>query len=93
MRTTLYASRSRGQLLVVFCLCLCVMAQMLGAPVTLLSPADASDLLGSSVLEGFSVVPPSPELILPKISIGILDFSPSVSVLVIAATLFRPPVR
>jgi hypothetical protein len=66
---------------------------MLGVPVTLLSLADASDLLGSSVLEGFSIVPPSPELLLPNSSIVIANVSPSEYVLVIAAALFHPPVR
>lgn len=69
------------------------MVQMLGVPATLLNPADASDLLGASVLEGFSVVPPSPELLLPESSIAISNVSPSEHVLVIAAALFHPPVR
>lgn len=93
MSTTLYSSGSRGWLLIVFCLCLCVMAQMLGVPATLLSPADSSDLPGSSVLEGFSVIPPSPELTLPATSIAMVNFSPPEPVLVIAATLFHPPAR
>lgn len=93
MITTLYSSRSKSLLLMVLCLCFCVMAQMLGVPPTLLSPADSSDLFGSSLLEGFSVIPQSPELILPTTSIAILNFSPPVHVLVIAATLFHPPVR
>jgi hypothetical protein len=38
-------------------LCLCVVVQMLGVPATLLSPDGASDLLGASVLEGFSILP------------------------------------
>lgn len=88
-----YSSDSRGWLLVVFCLCLCVMAQMLGVPATLLSPADFSDVLSSSVLEGFSLIPPSPELFLPTISVAISGFLPPVFAFVIAATLFHPPVR
>src|SRR3990167_5686336 len=91
MTTTLYPSRSRGLLLIVFCLCLCVMAQMLGVPATLLSPADSSDPLGSSVLEGFSVIPQVPELLHPVTSTAVLDFLFAVHVPVIAATLFHPP--
>ncbi len=87
-----YSSDSRGWLLVAFCLCLCVMAQMLGVPATLLNPADSSDLLGSTVLEGFSVIPPTPELFLPTISVAISGFLPPVLAFVIAATLFHPPV-
>ena len=93
MITALYSSRSKSVLLMVFCLCLCVMAQMLGVPPTLLSPADPSDLFGSSLMEGFSVVPQSPELTLPAISIVISNVSPPVLAFVIAATLFHPPVR
>ncbi|TKB82017.1 MAG: hypothetical protein E8D44_13020 [Nitrospira sp.] len=93
MSATLYSSRSRGWWLIVCCLCLCVMVQMLGVPATLLSPADSSDLLGSSVLEGFSVISPSPELVLPAISIALSNVSPLALAFVIAATLFHPPVR
>jgi hypothetical protein len=39
-------------------LCLCVIVKMLGVPATLLSPDGASDILGASVLEGFSLLPP-----------------------------------
>jgi len=66
---------------------------MLGVPATLLSPADSSDLLGSSVLEGFSVISPSPELSLPTKSFILSSVSPPVLAFVIAATLFHPPVR
>jgi hypothetical protein len=69
------------------------MAQMLGVPPTLLSPADSSDLFGSSLMEGFSVVPQSPEPILSAISIALSNVSPLALAFVIAATLFHPPVR
>lgn len=93
MSATLYSNYSRGWLWIVFCPCLCVMAQMLGVPTTLLNPADSSDLLGSTVLEGFSVIPPTPELFLPTISVAISGFLPPVLAFVIAATLFHPPVH
>jgi len=54
---------SRKRAASVFCtlvlalLCACVVVQMLGVPATLLDPAAASDTLGNSVLEGFSVPP------------------------------------
>lgn len=48
----------------VLLLCMCVLMQMLGAPATLLNPALSFDILGSSVLEGFSLpstlFPPTP---------------------------------
>ena len=86
-------SQAKGALLMTLCLCLCVMVQMLGVPATLLSPADSSDLLGSSVLEGFSLIPPSPELFLPTIFGAMSNISPPVHAFVITDTLFHPPVR
>ncbi|HEY6084150.1 MAG TPA: hypothetical protein VIU63_02075 [Nitrospira sp.] len=46
----------------VLCLCLSVILQMLGVPVTLLNPTLSLDIQGSSILEGFSI-PPSPILL------------------------------
>lgn len=93
MITSLYSSRSWGILLVVLCLCLCVLAQMLGVPATLLNPASSADLLGSSVLEGFSVLPLIPELLVAATSVVVWRFVFSMHVPVMAATLFHPPVR
>ena len=47
---------------VVLLLCFCIIVQMLGAPVTLLSAVVASDTLSMSVSEGFSVPPCPPQL-------------------------------
>lgn len=69
------------------------MAQMLGVPATLLNPADSSDLLGSSVLEGFSVIPPSPDIALSAISVAAPNFSSFSHVPVMASAVFHPPVR
>ncbi len=43
-------------------LCLCVLMQVLGAPVTLWSPSITQDTLGASILEGFSIPPSLPRL-------------------------------
>jgi hypothetical protein len=48
--------------IVLVLLCVCVIVQMLGVPATLLDPAAASDTLGHSLLEGFSVPPAAMEL-------------------------------
>lgn len=80
-------------MLIVCCLCLCVMVQMLGVPATLLSPADSPDLLGSSVLEGFSILPPSPDMSLPATSAAAPDFSSLSHVPVMVSAVFHPPVR
>jgi hypothetical protein len=69
------------------------MAQMLGVPAMLLSPADSSDLLGSSVSEGFSIIPPSPDISLPATSVAAPHFSSSAHVPVMASAVFHPPVR
>lgn len=45
----------RSQWVITLVLCLCVIMQMLGAPVTLLSAGDLSDEFSGPVLEGFSL--------------------------------------
>ncbi len=91
--TSLNSSRSWGVLLGVFCLCLCVLAQMLGVPTTLLSPAGSADLLGSSVLEGFSMLPQVPEALVAATFVAVWSFLSAMHVPVIAAAVFHPPVR
>lgn len=94
MATTLYPSRLRNLVPIVFCLCVCVLVQMLGVPATLLSPADSpDDLLGSSVSEGFSVIPPFPDIYVPADSVAAPAFSFFSHVPVIASALFHPPLR
>ena len=56
--------REQIVLSVVLWLCLSIVLQMLGAPGTLLTPTLSSDLLGSTILEGFSI-PPSPIPFMP----------------------------
>lgn len=55
---------SSGLWFIATALCMCVMMQMLGVPVTLLHAADASDTIAASVLEGFSVPPTLPQLVM-----------------------------
>lgn len=93
MMDSVYTRRSRSGLLIVLCLCVCVMAQMLGVPVTLMNPGEFSDLLGSSVLEGFSVLPQVPKLLLSFTLSVLVDVSSPAHVPVIASALFHPPVR
>jgi hypothetical protein len=77
----------------VLVLCVGIVVQMLGVPVTLFSPADAPDPLGSSVLEGFSLPPQTVEFLLPGTSGKASDLSSVMHVPVIASALFHPPVR
>lgn len=74
-------------------LCLCVMVQMLGVPVTLLNPLEAADTLAASVLEGFSVPSSLPQLTPSFETIPVTDGQSSVHVPVLASALFHPPVR
>ena len=88
------AGRKRQSLrLIVIALCLCVMMQMLGAPVTLLSAADISDELAGSVLEGFSVPPARPRLAVFSVFTLVAESRPFVDVLAFATMPFHPPVR
>lgn len=69
----------------------CILAQMLGAPITLSSLLVSSDLLSESVYEDFSL--PS---VVPEPGISVLSFShaefPSASYLPIFPTsVFHPP--
>jgi len=76
----------------VMLLCLCIMAQMLGVPVTLLNPAVAADTLAVSVSEGFSVPSSLPQLTPSGEMVPVTDAQPFVHVLVLASALFHPPV-
>ncbi len=78
---------------IVIALCFCVMMQMLGAPVTLLSAADISDELAGSVLEGFSVPPARPRLAVFSVFTLVAESHPFVDVLAFATMPFHPPVR
>ena len=73
-------------------LCICIMMQMLGVPVTLLHPAANSDALEASVLEGFSVPQSLPPLTLSPESGSIIEIQLSGQVPVFASVPFHPPV-
>lgn len=85
-------ARSLGLVLLVVGLCVCVFGQMLGAPPTLWNPADSPDLMGSSVLEGFTLVTEVPHLMW-TVTFGVVsDGASGVHVPVLASALFHPPV-
>lgn len=82
--------RSAG-LLALTLLCVCVVLQMLGAPVTLLAPDAASDTLSGSVLEGFSV-PPSPiQFGQFTQAVPVVETCVCVSRLILGSVPFHPP--
>lgn len=76
---------------IVLFLCVCVIMQMLGVPVTLLSPVLTLDTLGASVLEGFSV--PSTSFRLdPSIEfLQVADIQFPLHVSLLPSAFFHPP--
>lgn len=76
---------------IIFMLCLCIVMQLLGAPITLLDPTESPDTLASSVLEGFSVPPTLFQLGLSSESVLIGPALPMVHVPVLESVLFHPP--
>ena len=86
-------TRSKGvRTVVILFLCFSVIMQMLGVPVTLLSPALSLDTLDASVLEGFSIIATVPQLTLPSDTVPVTDAQPSGPVPILASALFQPPV-
>lgn len=84
--------RSMGLVLLILWLCACVFGQMLGVPPTLWNPGDSPDLMGSSVLEGFTLMTEVPHLLWTVTFGSVSDGSPGVHVPVLASALFHPPV-
>lgn len=72
-------------------LCLCIVVQMLGVPVTLLSPVGTVETLSASASEGFSVPSSIPQLTPAIEMVLVTDSPPSVHIPVLASTLFHPP--
>lgn len=73
-------------------LCVFVMVQMLGVPMTLLNLAEAADTSAASVLEGFSVLPAVPQLAPSENAISMIDAQSSVQLPVFISAPFHPPV-
>jgi hypothetical protein len=72
-------------------LCVCVLVQMLGAPVTLLSLLKTSDMLTESSCEDPSVLPAVPELRPTNALHLCVDGPPSPHLPVLATSVFHPP--
>lgn len=77
---------------IVLLLCLSILVQMLGVPVTLLNPFEPADTQSVSVLEGFSVPSSLPQLTSSFETDTATDAQPSVQLPVLASVLFHPPV-
>lgn len=81
----------QSQCVMALVLCLCVIMQMLGVPVTLLSVEDSSDEFSRSVLEGFAVPQILSPLTLTPESIPVSEWPHSAHLLVLASQRFHPP--
>jgi hypothetical protein len=85
---------SKGIRTVVFLfLCLSIIMQMLGVPLTLLSPALPLDTAGESVLEGFSIPPTVPLVARSSKPAFVIDTQSSVHVPILASAVFHPPLH
>ena len=82
----------QGSIFLVCALCLCVLSQMLGVPVTLLDAAGTSDHLAGSVLEGFSILPAIPQLLVSTVFIFLINARVFVHAPAFATAVFHPPV-
>lgn len=82
--------RATGVVFLVLFVCVCVVLQMLGAPVTLLGLL-TSDTPGESFSEDFSIPPISPEPGTPSRSRFLADLQPSLHVPIFSTAVFHPP--
>jgi hypothetical protein len=80
-----------SQCVIALALCLCVIMQMLGAPVTLLSVEDPSDYFSGSVLEGFSLPQMLSPLTRSSESVSVVERPRPAHLLVLASEQFHPP--
>ena len=84
--------KGKACMAIVMLLCLSILVQMLGVPVTLLNPFEPADTQSVSVLEGFSVPSSLPQLTSSFETDTVTDTQPSVHLPVLASVLFHPPV-
>ncbi len=82
----------KAYIMMVLLLCLFVVVQMLGVPVTLLNPIEPADSLTSSVFEGFSIPSSIPRPTAAFNGDPVTEGPPSRHMPVLTSALFRPPV-
>lgn len=85
-----YGQRTGSMWMVIF-LCVCVLVQMLGLPVTLLNLFTPSDLLTESMCEDPSVLPSLPELRPSSALCHRIDGHPTLHFPVFVTSVFHPP--
>ncbi|MBK8276778.1 MAG: hypothetical protein IPK92_13375 [Nitrospira sp.] len=85
-----FLPQGTAAVILVLFVCICVVSQMLGVPVTLLSLL-TSDMLAESLSEDFSILPSTLEPGAPSRSGFHLDFSPSLHLPIFPTAVFHPP--
>ena len=81
---------SRSSAVVLF-LCICVLSQMLGAPVILVTLLTEADTLTESALEDFSVLPSVSELERPSLLRIPVEVRSSLHFPLLVTSVFHPP--
>jgi hypothetical protein len=76
---------------VVFFLCVCILSQMLGAPVTLISLLASDDRSMGAVSEDSSLLPTVPDLWMLRRLCIYIELQPSLHLPVFATSVFHPP--
>lgn len=85
------AHRMMGSTCVILFLCVCVLAQMLGIPVTLFSLMASSDVFLESVSEDFSFPPTVPRPRAAHARSPHTDLQSSIYLPVFVTSVFHPP--
>lgn len=80
-----------GLVCLVLILCVCVVTQMLGMPVTFLGLLDSSDTLTESVSEDSSVLPSLPRPVRPSLLHLLTEYRGILQLPILLTSVFRPP--
>lgn len=83
--------KGNAGVMILLLLCISVVVQMLGVPVTLFNPGVTSDIPGASVLEGFSVPPSAVQLSFSTDAVLVIEVHRLISRPVLASAPFHPP--
>ena len=96
MRTSskvcMFRRMTQGLTFLVCVLCICVLSQMLGMPVTLGSLLSSADMLSQPTAEEFSLLPATPRLDDRSRPCLMTEVQPSLRVPVFVSSVFHPPI-
>ncbi|MDK2744305.1 MAG: hypothetical protein H8K03_11210 [Nitrospira sp.] len=86
-----FLDHSRITVYLIVFLCVCVLVQMLGLPITMLNFFTPDDLLTASICADPSIVPSVPELHLTNPLSFCVDRDPSLTPPLFITSVFHPP--